>query len=158
MIKIFNNFTDLTFPITTCKKYKRLESTSSTLVLGNISLTKHGNLFSTFNLALDELPKTYITFPTPELFLMNLGSIYKKIIIDDKLNVFIPINKIKITFSTFEPIQTNQFGRYILVKEIPYPIPLAKEKGGFYAFLACVDGLYFHAGWSNERITYDFFI
>jgi len=158
MIKNLTSITDLTFPVAICKKYKRLASTRSLLIFGNLELVNHGNLFNTLHLALDELPETYATYPTPETMLKDVHLIKNNVLLDDKLNILIPRSTIKIIYETRYLLQINQKQLYLLVEDIPYYLPLFREKAGKYPLIAFVNGLYFHIGWSDKRVKYEQFI
>ena len=158
MIKTLESITELTFPVASCKKYKKLGSTRSLLTFGDIQLVNHGNLFNTLKLSLDELPETYVTFPTPETFIKDCKLIENYVLLDDKLNIFIPRGKVNVLCESRHMLQLNQKKQYLLVEDIPYYLPLARLKAGKYPVIAYVNGLYFHIDWSDKREYYELFI
>jgi len=159
MIDRLRNLTQLTFPIITAKRYDWLSETSNVLIFDDIRLVKRGDLYKTFDLSITELPETYEMFPNPESLLnwVLLGKKLKgKIFIDDKLNVFVPQNLVKVLFETRTLVEYNLENVFIKVEGVSYFLPLHKVKEvNSEPVIALVEGLYFHVGWSNEGIRYE---
>ena len=153
MIRNFMSVKDLQFPLAVLDKPKRIEETPTTLTLGGTALLKQHGLYDTFNIAIKNLPYSYSVIYTPSGLFDGKYKYKGRIFLTDALNVVIPNGKVKVRhFTTKLKFYSQKMG-VIQVPEtydIPYLIPISKEKTATYAIIAEVDGLFFHTDWTLD--------
>lgn len=150
MIKYLSHIGDLTFPIVTMEKFDHLVSTPHCLEIGTFIIPKIGGVLDTFNLHVETLPETYEYIEFPELLLKTPNVLKGKLIIDNDLNIVIPIKKLKVNY-TVEKLQSKIAG-YIKVSNTQYYLPEIFEKNNQFPIIAKVDNVAFLIGWTNKHL------
>ena len=159
MIRNLYRFTDLKFPVVLMKKYLSIKEDSTFLYLDNITLIKQATLFDTFDISNFNLPETRVYYELPSILLANSDQIKDALLIDDNLNVFIPVKKVQVTIKRHIFKNYDEETNSLIVSEIPYFLDCVTERNATYPIIAQVEGLFFHIGWSNkEKKAYEVYI
>lgn len=157
MIKFFDSISELTFPIATMKKTNDLKESATYFFYNGQAILKRENLLDTFNINEHFLPKTYTYFYKPEMLFAEPKLLKNNLIIDSKLNIFLPIKKIKLQY--ISSIVTRKEQNYIQIPEVPHFLPIVFEKSATYPLICIVENTYFLVGWTDKKVTpYETFI
>ncbi len=157
MIKVLDRLSELVFPVATLEKTPDIKDDGSYIYYNGQALLKQGNLLDTFNINIPFLPTTYHYLYNPETLLAAPSILKSKLIIDSKLNTYLPIKKIKLVYKTSTFMERHK--NYIKVSDCWYFIPEVSEKFDKYPLICKVEGATFLVGWESERVkSYEAFI
>ena len=151
------NFGHLDFPIATMKRIAGIKDDGTCIYYNGQALLKRKDLFTTFNLNEPFLPKTYSYCYSPGSLLASPNVLKGKVIIDNSLNLHVPVKKVKLKYSTGTFISKHNDN--IKVAEVSFLLQDVGEKTAKYPLLCTVEGMVFLVGWKKEKMnTYETYI
>ena len=157
MIRFLDNISEVKFPIATLHKTGDITDDASYIYYEGQALLKRPDLMQTFSINEAFLPRTYSYLYNPEALFADTSLLKGKLLIDSRLNIFIPAKRLELAFKSCTFMKKS--GKLIKVTEYPFFIPEVYEKSAKYPKICIVENHPFLVGWTNTKVKpYETFI